>query len=42
LVTSLYPVVALLGARLLLAERLTRLQGVGVALALTATALLVG
>jgi drug/metabolite transporter (DMT)-like permease len=42
LVTSLYPVVALLAARVLLAERLTRLQGLGVALALTATALLVG
>jgi drug/metabolite transporter (DMT)-like permease len=42
LVTSLYPVVALVAARVLLAERLTRLQGVGVALALTATALLVG
>ena len=42
LLTSLYPVVALLAARVLLAERLTRLQGLGVALALAATALLVG
>jgi drug/metabolite transporter (DMT)-like permease len=42
LLTSLYPVVALLAARVLLAERLTRLQGVGVALAMAATALLVG
>ncbi len=42
LLTSLYPVVALLAARVLLAERLTRLQGLGVVLALAATALLVG
>jgi drug/metabolite transporter (DMT)-like permease len=42
LLTSLYPVVALLAARVLLAERLTRLQGLGVALALAASALLVG
>lgn len=41
LLTSLYPVVALLAARVLLAERLTRLQWAGVVLALTATALLV-
>jgi drug/metabolite transporter (DMT)-like permease len=42
LLASLYPVVALLAARVLLAERLTRLQGIGVVLAVTATALLVG
>jgi drug/metabolite transporter (DMT)-like permease len=42
LLTSLYPVVALLGARLLLHEHLTRLQAGGVVLALAATGLLVG
>jgi drug/metabolite transporter (DMT)-like permease len=42
LLASLYPVVALVGARVVLAERLTRLQGTGVVLALAATALLVG
>lgn len=42
LLTSLYPVVALLAARVFLAERLTRLQGLGVAMALAATTLLVG
>lgn len=40
LLTSLYPVVALLAARLWLHERLSRLQAAGVALALVATALL--
>ena len=41
LLSSLYPVVALMIARLVLSERLSRLQGAGVALALVATALLV-
>jgi drug/metabolite transporter (DMT)-like permease len=41
LLTSLYPVVALVGARMLLHERLTPIQASGVVLALAATFLLI-